>query len=81
MKTLRKVKKIQEDLNAVKTNAEDFLAKYNSNLPDAFPRASAEALEKFRATHASLFNGINDWTIEKHRKKVMDWLSSNTVTR
>lgn len=77
---LRKKPKIKEpDLNAAKTTINDFIRYYNQNIPISFPQASFQSLEKFRATHAGLFDGSSEeWTIDKHRKKVMDWLSSYT---
>lgn len=76
MKRITKVKAIKPDINSIKTSVVDFVAYYNLNIPKSFPRASLQSMEKFRATYASLFNGVDDWSIEKHRKKVMDWLSS-----
>jgi len=52
----------------------DFLKQYNTNLPDSFPRASTALLEEFRSGHASLFKSRNKWSLDQHRKKVMDWL-------
>ena len=51
----------------------DFLQQYNQNLPHAFPRASAALLEEFKDTHGNLFK-VNIWSLDQHRKKVMDWL-------
>lgn len=51
----------------------EFLKLYNENLPLAFPRASAALLEEFKRTHADFFK-TNVWSLELHRKKVMDWL-------
>jgi len=76
MKRLSKTKEIKPDVNSIKTNVVDFVSYYNLNIPKSFPRASLESMEKFRAAYASLFSGADDWSIEKHRKKVMDWLSS-----
>ena len=53
-----------------------FTQYYNENIPEAFPRATEKALETFQAMHPSLFKGSLKWTIEKHRKKLMDWLTS-----
>lgn len=51
----------------------DFLKAYNHELPLAFPRASKALLEEFKETHASFFK-TEDWSLDVHRKKVMDWL-------
>lgn len=52
----------------------EFLKLYNENLPLAFPRASLALLEEFREAHASFFKSKGEWSLELHRKKVMDWL-------
>ncbi len=58
----------------------DFLALYNENLPTAFPRASAELLEEFKTTHTARFpRRGNVWSLDQHRRKVMDWLRSRQV--
>ena len=76
---LRKKVKIKEpDASSIKTSIEDFVRYYNLNIPSSFPQASFQALEKFRATHAGLFQGNREeWNVDKHRKKVMDWLSAH----
>lgn len=55
----------------------DFLESYNQNIPDAFPRASIANLEKFQGTHPTLFKNGDMWSIDQHRKRVIDWLCSN----
>lgn len=57
-----------------------FLASYNEGLPLQFPRASAALLREFRKTHAALFKS-NLWSLDQHRKKVMDWLTSRELHR
>lgn len=64
------------DVNSIGTPAAVFIQYYNKNIPDAFPRATFETLEKFRVLYPSLFKKNNEWTIDKHRKKFMDWLTS-----
>ncbi len=70
-------KDIGPDLNLVGKTLSVFVQYYNQNIPDAFPRASVRALEKFQETHTELFKESDEWTIEKHRKKLMDWLTAN----
>ncbi|MDP3093613.1 MAG: hypothetical protein Q8N16_02505 [bacterium] len=57
----------------------DFINYYNSNIPPDFPRVNKHILTIFRATHYKLFR-VDDWTVEKHRKAVMDWLYDNDGT-
>ena len=57
----------------------DFLKLYNENLPATFPRASAMLLEEFKSAHAGLFpqpRRADIWSLDQHRRKVMDWLRS-----
>ena len=57
----------------------DFLASYNKNMPASFPRASVALLEKFKESHIALFTHGETWSLDIHRKKVMDWLPRNAV--
>lgn len=57
-----------------KTSIGDFLASYNENLPSVFPRASLPFLKKFRKANTNLFKDNAEWSLDQHRKKVMDWL-------
>lgn len=53
-----------------------FLESYNHSIPEGFPRATAKNLKEFQTTFPVLFRSSNGWSIDKHRKRVMDWLSS-----
>ena len=55
-----------------------FLASYNEGLPLEFPRASSPLLREFRKAHEALFKNDNLWSLDQHRKKVMDWLTSRS---
>lgn len=57
----------------------DFLELYNEQLPAAFPHASAALLKEFRHVHAELFKAGGVWSLDQHRKKVMDWLRSRPI--
>lgn len=50
-----------------------FLKAYNEDLPTQFPEASLPLLREFKKTYASFFKS-GDWSLDVHRKKVMDWL-------
>lgn len=54
----------------------DFLKSYNEGLPTEYPRASLALLREFRKTHTTLFKTDNLWSLDQHRKKVMDWLTA-----
>jgi len=54
----------------------EFLKAYNEKLPAEFPQASLSLLREFRKAHTTLFKEDNVWSLDQHRKKVMDWLTS-----
>ena len=55
----------------------EFLKLYNENLPLPFPRVSVAQLIKFRSAHPGFFKSYDVWSLDLHRKKVMDWLQLN----
>ena len=57
-----------------KRTLSDFAVLYNENLPDSFPRVSEELLKEFKSGHSGLFAAGKGWTLDQHRRKVMDWL-------
>ncbi|MDO8492999.1 MAG: hypothetical protein Q7S19_00420 [bacterium] len=58
----------------------DFLESYNKNMPASFPRATTSLLKKFQEAHAVLFRHGDSWSLDQHRKKLMDWLPRNIKT-
>ena len=62
--------------NEIQISLQDFLESFNRNMPKSFPRASAALLNKFKDTHAKLFTG-DTWSLDRHRKKIIDWLPRN----
>ena len=52
-----------------------FMESYNTTAPKSFPRASIETLKQFQETYPSLFKNAGAWSIDKHRKRFMDWTS------
>jgi hypothetical protein len=58
------------------TDAE-FLESYNKNMPSNYPRASMELLDKFKDSHQSLFKSSSSWSLDQHRKRLIDWLPQN----
>jgi len=57
------------------TPASVFLKSYNQGMPPTFPHASLADLKKFEAVHPGLFKPSGQWSLEKHRKRLMDWLA------
>ncbi len=55
----------------------EFMESYNKNMPAAFPRATAGLLKKFKEDHVLLFKHGDMWSLDQHRKKLMDWLPRN----
>ena len=60
--------------NQKMTTSSDFLDSYNKGIPESFPKASAEDLKEFQVVHPRLFKENSQWSLEKHRKRLMDWL-------
>lgn len=51
----------------------DFMESYNQTIPIGFPRLTEELLKKFRSEKPMLFKDSELWSIDKHRKEVVDW--------
>ena len=64
------------DINLTKTTLVTFMESYNKSIPTDFPQASVKILKHFQTLHPVLFKNTNEWSVDKHRKKVMDWLPS-----
>ncbi|MBI4085594.1 MAG: hypothetical protein HY432_03785 [Candidatus Liptonbacteria bacterium] len=68
------------ELNQVKTSLLIFMESYNKSIPESFPHTTIKILKKFQALHPMLFRGRDEWSIDRHRKRVMDWLPSHVST-
>ncbi len=64
--------KLNENLTPLAT----FMDSYNKSIPVSFPVASPKNLKHFQVAHPTLFKHTDEWSIDKHRKKLMDWLPS-----
>ena len=64
--------------NELPLTLNEFLLSFNQNMPDNFPQVSEEDLIKFKSEHSLLFQKSNSWSLDHHRKKVMDWLPRNS---
>lgn len=69
-------KDLELERNQLVTSLIIFIENYNKSIPEDFPRATRKALKQFQITHPTLFKNTDDWSIEKHRKRLMDWLFS-----
>jgi hypothetical protein len=56
----------------------DFLKSYNQNIPTTYPHASTALLIRFKEAHSVLFKHGDLWSLDLHRKKLMDWLPRNS---
>lgn len=72
-----KKSKAELELNQVHTTLLVFLNSYNESIPSGFTPASVGILKKFQDVHPVLFKRNGLWSIARHRKKFMDWLSSH----
>ena len=65
------------ELNKKQISLEEFLKIYNESIPKAFTRASVPILKKFESLNSNLFKNKNLWSIDQHRKKLIDWFLSD----
>lgn len=64
--------------NPVLIPVSEFLESYNKNMPAGWPRVTSALLQKFRDAHTALFTHGDLWSLDQHRKKLMDWLPRNS---
>lgn len=64
-------------ISEVQISLGDFLRSYNKNIPEGFPHASETLLKRFKEEHVSFFKHGDFWSLDEHRKKIMDWLPLN----
>lgn len=76
MKVLQNIKPIdiEKERSERKRSAEEFIKSYNKNLPSRFPKATPAHVRDFQKAYSSLFDGKQSWSLDRHRKKFMDWL-------
>jgi len=65
----------------IQTSMPSFLKSYNETIPKNFPQASVALLEKYKDEHSAYFKHGDSWSLDMHRKKVMDWLPGNSETQ
>jgi hypothetical protein len=64
--------------NEVHISPSDFLKSFNAHMPESFPRVTNSLLQKFRESHEGLFLKSGElWSLDLHRKKLIDWLPRN----
>jgi len=62
--------------NLISTSTVVFIENYNKSIPQGFPRVTGKTLKQFQIAYPGLFKKANMLSIDKHRKRLMDWLSS-----
>ncbi len=55
----------------------EFMTSYNQNMPEGYPLVSMAILERFKQAHTSLFKSGNTWSLDQHRKRMIEWLPQN----
>jgi hypothetical protein len=64
--------------NEVHISLSEFLKSFNLHMPEGFPRVTIILLQKFRESHEGLFLKSGEfWSLDLHRKKLIDWLPRN----
>ena len=73
------MKKLSERIvpNLTPMTGSEFLESYNKNMPEGYPLVSMEILQKFKEAHSSLFKTGGSWSLEQHRKRMIEWLPQN----
>lgn len=67
----------EPELNQTGTSLLIFMESYNRAIPADFPHASVKALKEFQTRYPALFRHGDEWSINRHRKRLMDWLPSH----
>lgn len=57
-----------------KLTLKEFGICYNQGLPEGYPPVTTALLKTFSTVNAHSFKEEGVWSLDQHRKKVMDWL-------
>ncbi len=73
------MKKLAERIvpNEIPLTSREFLESFNANMPAGYPHVTPEILERFKYAHPNLFKKANIWTLDLHRKRMIEWLPQN----
>jgi hypothetical protein len=55
----------------------EFLTSYNQNMPESYPHVSLSIMQRFKEAHTNLFKGKGFWSLDQHRKRMIEWLPQN----
>jgi hypothetical protein len=66
--------------NEEKNSLNNFIEDYNQlfNVPNT--KANTEVCQKYKSEHPNEFKNY-DWSIQKHRKRFMDWMSRQQMQK
>ncbi|MEK7148169.1 MAG: hypothetical protein AAB758_02625 [Patescibacteria group bacterium] len=75
---------MKRDPNAVLVHempmsAAEFMESFNKNMPEGYPHVTISILERFQQAHLSLFKSRNTWSLDQHRKRMIEWLPQNRI--
>jgi hypothetical protein len=73
-----KVSPKQPSINEALITISEFVVAYNKTIPAEWPKANKELMQKFREANPSIFRHGELWSIDLHRKKIIDWLPLNS---
>lgn len=73
---LKRKPEAEVDNTQDQVSLQEFLKGYNESIPKDFLRASVPKLKEFQEAYPALFKHGDTWSVAQHRKRVMDWLSS-----
>lgn len=68
-------------LHEIKISLSEFLRSFNKNMPADFPKVTEEQLLRYKKEHSNFFKNDNSWSLDLHRKKIIDWLPQNAIER
>jgi len=73
-----KKSKAELELNQNQVTLAIFMNDYNQNIPNGFRPVSVRVLRRFQEAHPKLFKTEDSWSVARHRKRLMDWMASNS---
>ena len=70
------MKKLSERIvpNETPLTAAQFMESFNANMPAGYPHVTLKIMEHFKLAHQNLFKKPDVWTLDLHRKRMIEWL-------
>ncbi len=76
-----KKKEKEPKLHENSISLSEFKDSFNQNMPETFPKVTEEQLLRFKKEHIAFFKHGDLWSLDLHRKKIIDWLPRNTEAK